>query len=163
MYVVYTEDVPSSDCLICYHLFIRTSDDHGLTWGREIDISALPTGSAKPHILIDKKDYIHVVWEAGRGGTLGQLTDPTQTMYVVSYNRGESWAPPIEVVAPDAINSKNITIGEDGFGDLVIVWWNLPEDVPYFQVSQDSGLSWTKPEPNSECMGYMGELQFAPG
>ncbi len=145
LHVVYTENVYSSDCLICYHLFYRYSDDGGKNWSSEVDISTIPTGSAKPQILIDPQDNIHVVWEAGRGGTLGQLTDPTMVMYTVSYNRGESWSQPLELRAPEAVQSKNITIGRDGAGNLVLVWWSLPQDVPYYQTSADNGLSWSDP------------------
>ena len=145
LHVVYTENVYSSDCLICYHLFYRNSDDGGKNWSSEVDVSTIPTGSAKPQILIDPQDNIHVVWEAGRGGTLGQLTDPTMVMYTVSYNRGDSWSQPLELRAPESVQSKNITIGRDGAGNLVLVWWSLPQDVPYYQTSADNGLSWSDP------------------
>lgn len=151
--LVYSQAVQSSDCLICYHIFYRQSDDHGVTWSDGIDISLIPTGSAKPQILIDDQDNIHVVWEAGRGGTLGQLTDPTTVMYTVSYNRGETWAPPIEMAAPKATWGKAITIGKDGTGNLVVVWWSLPEDVPYYEVSMDHGLSWSEPLPIPQTWG----------
>lgn len=159
LHMVWTEDVPTSDCLICYHLFYKYSDDDGTTWSQEVDVSAIPTGAAKPQLFVDQQDNIHVVWEAGRGGTLGQLSDPTTVMYAVSYNRGESWSPPIEVVAPDAERSKNIAIGQDGSGNLVVVWWSLPEDVPYYQVSVDNGLSWSNPERLPNVWGIWANYQ----
>lgn len=145
LHMVYSEDIPTTDCMICYHLMYRNSDDHGETWSRETDISVIPTGSAKPTLLIDNKDNLHITWEAGRGGTLGQLTDPTSVMYTVSYNRGQSWASPIEIAAPEAERSKNVTIGQDGRGNLVMAWWSLPDDTIYYQVSMDNGLTWLQP------------------
>lgn len=152
IHMVYTQDVPTGDCLICYHVFYRYSDNNGKDWSQESDISAIPTGAAKPQILVDEQDNIHVAWEAGRGGSLGQLTDPTSVMYTVSYNRGETWSPPIEIVAPSpegasiSERSKNVAIGQDGSNNLVIAWWALPQDIPYYQVSSDHGLSWSRPE-----------------
>lgn len=159
LHMVYTEDLPTAECLICYHLMYRNSDNHGVDWATEADISIIPTGSAKPQILIDDEDNIHVVWEAGRGGTLGQLTDPTNVMYTVSYNRGESWSTPIEIRAPEGERGKNPVIGMDGRGNLVMVWWSLPEDMIYYQVSLDKGLSWLQPQKLPGVVGMWEILQ----
>jgi hypothetical protein len=146
LHLVYTEDVPSGDCTICYHVFYRYSDNGGVDWSQDTDISVVPTGAAKPQILVDAENNIHVVWEAGRGGSLGQLTNPTAVMYTVSYNRGESWTQPIEFSAPKAEFGKNIVIGEDGKGSLVVAWSSGPGDYMYYQASIDHGLSWSNPE-----------------
>lgn len=159
LHMVYTEDLPTAECLICYHLMYRNSDNRGLEWTTEADISVIPTGAAKPQILVDNKDNIHVIWEAGRGGTLGQLTDPTNVMYTVSYNRGESWSTPIEIRAPDSERGKNPAIGMDGNGNLIIVWWSLPEDMIYYQVSLDNGLSWLQPQKLPGVVGLWAILQ----
>ena len=146
LHLVLTENVPNPDCQICYHVFYRRSDDNGHSWSAPADISVLPTGSAKPQILIDPQNNIHVVWEAGRGGSYGQLVDPTQVMYAASYDGGKTWTPPIRFGAPNG-RSKNIAIGLDGRGELVIVWLGLPEDRVYYQVSQNQGRSWSPPQP----------------
>ncbi len=145
VHMFFTENVSSSDCLSCYHLFYRYSDDGGETWSNEADISVQPNGVAKPNILIDSQDNIHVVWEAGRGGTLGMVSDPATVQYAVSYNRGESWSQPLTVGSEETERANNITIGQDGFGNILMVWWGLPNDLVYYQVSADNGLSWSKP------------------
>lgn len=145
VHMFFTENVSSSDCLSCYHLFYRYSDDGGETWSNEADISVLPTGVGKPNILIDRQDNIHVVWESGRGGTLGTVSDPTSVLYAVSYNRGESWSQPLTVGGDVTERSRNVTIGQDGSGNIIIVWWGLPDDLVFYQVSADNGLSWNKP------------------
>lgn len=146
LHVVFTENVMTVDCPICYHLFYRYSDDNGRNWSIRSDVSGLPIGVAKPQMVIDAQDVIHVVWEAGRGGALGQLSDPTTVMYAASYDRGISWTRPHEFVVADG-RAKNITIGVDGNGNLVVAWLALPENTIYYQVSRDQGRSWSQAEP----------------
>jgi hypothetical protein len=146
LHTVFTENVRTFDCPICYHLFYRYSDTNGQDWTIRTDISTLPIGTAKPQLVIGPEDNIHVVWEAGRGGALGQLSDPTTVMYAASYDRGESWSRPVEFVVPDG-RAKNITIGIDGMGKLVVVWLALPENTIYYQVSSNQGRSWSDPVP----------------
>jgi hypothetical protein len=145
LHVVFTENVRTFDCPICYHIFYRYSDDNGATWSIRTDVSSLPTGSAKPQMILDSHENLHVVWEAGRGGALGQLTEPTTVMYAASYNRGQTWTRPFEFVVPDG-RAKNITIEEDGSGNLIVAWLALPENNVYFQVSSDQGRNWSEPE-----------------
>jgi hypothetical protein len=146
LHVVFTENVRTFDCPICYHLFYRYSDDNGRSWSIRTDISSLPIGTAKPQLLIDGSDNIHVVWEAGRGGALGQLSDPTTVMHAASYDNGQSWNRPVEFVIPDG-RAKNITIGLDGMGKLVVAWLALPENTIYYQVSSDQGRTWSDLQP----------------
>jgi hypothetical protein len=145
LHLIYTENVPTPDCPICYHLFHRRSDTDGLSWSNLVDISNSPTGSAKPQIVIDKQGYIHVVWEAGLGGDVGQLIDPTKVMYAASYDQGKTWTSPVEFIAPHGI-AKNIALGLDGQNRLVVAWLGMPEDLVYYQVSGDQGHSWSPPQ-----------------
>jgi hypothetical protein len=158
LHLVFTENVISPECPICYHVFYRRSDDNGFNWSTPLDISNLPTGSAKPQVLIDKQDYIHVVWEAGRGGSYGQLVDPTQVMYAASYDGGNTWTSPIELNTLDG-SGKNIAIGLDGEGTLIVVWWDLPEDVVYYRTSPDQGRSWSQPQPIPDIWGTWAVYQ----
>jgi hypothetical protein len=146
LHLVYTENVPTRDCPICYHLFYRWSDDNGLSWSKLVDVSNLPTGVAKPQILIDKQGYIYLVWEAGQGGAYGQLAEPTKVMYAASYDRGKTWTFPVEFIAPGGI-ARNIAIGLDGRGKLVVAWLDETQDMVYYQFSSDQGRSWSPPQP----------------
>jgi hypothetical protein len=152
LHVVFTENVRTFDCPICYHLFYRYSNDNGANWSIRTDVSSLPIGVAKPQLIIDADDNLHVVWEAGRGGALGQLSDPTTVMYAASYDGGNSWNRPLEFVVPDG-RAKNITIGVDGLGQLVVVWLALPENTVYYQVSKDQGRTWSNAEPMTSIRG----------
>ena len=142
LHLIYTENVPTTDCPVCYHLFYRQSVDDGQSWSAPFDVSNAPSGAAKPQIVIDSQDGIHVVWEAGKGGAYGQLADPTQVMYAASYDGGKTWTPPVQFGASTGI-SKNIALGLDGKGALLAVWLGLPEDVIYYQVSRNQGRSWS--------------------
>lgn len=155
LHLIYTEDVLSPTCAICYHIFYLRSVDNGLSWSEPVDISsALQTGAAKPQIIIDQEDNIHVVWESGQGGDLGMLLSRSAAVaYAASYDGGKSWTNPT-TLSPDADSAsrlsesggRNITIGLDGEGRLIVVWLGLPEDVVYFQVSDDEGRSWSEPQ-----------------
>ncbi len=144
LYLVYTENLISQSCMICYHIYFTKSSDNGYNWSLRQDISVLPTGSAKPQILLDNKGNLQVVWEAGEGGAYGQLSDPTTVMYTSSSDKGGHWTSPVEFFLPNGM-SKDITIGQDGQGNLVVAWLGMPENKVYYQVSQDEGKSWSQP------------------
>jgi len=145
LHLAYTENITNRSCLICYHVFYRRSDDRGQTWSEAVDISRSPIGSAKPQIVVDSQDDLHLVWEAGPGGSYGSVTSPTTVMYAASYDRGTTWSTPVEFTAPNNQEGKNVTIGLDGQGQLVVAWLALPEMVVYYQTSADQGRSWSTP------------------
>jgi hypothetical protein len=67
-------------------------------------------------------------------------------MYAASYEGGNGWESPTEFVSPNGL-AKNITIGLYDTDKLLVVWLGLPEDVVYYQFSQDQGRSWSPPRP----------------
>lgn len=148
IHLVYSENQQSRECTVCYHLYYRASKNGGSSWTAPIDISVMITGAAKPTLFIDKRDNLHVVWESGKGGSLGRVSNPTRPTYVASYDGGETWISPRAFVigANAELQGKNITISEDGEGKLVVVWLGLPEDIVYYQVSRDQGRSWSAPQ-----------------
>ena len=143
LHMIFTENIRTVDCPICYHVFYRQSMDNGINWTARVDLSKMDTGAAKPQLLIDKFDYLHVVYEAGRGGAYGQLSDPTTAFYVASYDGGSTWTNPYEFLVPNG-RAKNITIGQDGLGNLVVAYLALPENRVYYQVSGDQGRTWSE-------------------
>jgi hypothetical protein len=145
-------DPTNPACETCFRLFYRRSDDNGLTWSSPVDISTLPTGSAKPQLAVDGQDNIHIVWEAGPGGDRGYLQDPVKVMYTASYDGGTTWVPPVEFVAPGG-RAKNIALGIDGGDNLVVAWLGYPEHLVYYQISRDHGRSWSPPQPIAGVWG----------
>ncbi len=155
VHAIFTENVLSPSCPICFRIYYRQSTDNGNNWSIRSDISNLPTGAAKPQLLVDDEDNLHLVWEAGRGGATGQLSDPTTVMYSASYDGGLTWRRALEFAVPDG-RAKNITLGQDGRGNLVAAWLALPEDLIYYQVSTNKGRTWSNPEPIANVYGGWG-------
>ena len=156
-HLVYTENVHTEQCPNCYHLLYRRSSDNGNEWPILLDISLLPSGSGKPQILIDDKDNVHIVWESGRGGGLGQLADPTSVMYAVSYDSGDTWSLPFEFPAPGGL-ARNPALGITGTNKLIAVWLGLPEARVYYQLSNNRGLRWSEPAPIPGIYGVESRL-----
>jgi hypothetical protein len=159
LHYFFTRNVITGACPICYHVFYIYSDDGGNTWSKETDISRGPLGAAKPQILVDKNDNLHLVYEAGIGGSYGQLTDsdPTQVMYLVSYDNGLNWEYPVQL-NPGEMDAKNITIGMDGQGKLVVVWWNVNDDAIYYQISRELRGDWSLPYRLPDVIGVWSEI-----
>jgi hypothetical protein len=146
IHLIYTANINRSDCVNCYHLYYRQSDDSGLTWSFPTDISlGSQSSSAKPQMLIDANDNIHVVWESGTGGDQAIVKDPATVMYAASNDGGASWGQAVQLFQ-NSTQARNVTIGEDGKGNLVVVAVGLPEDKVYYQVSKDHGQTWSSQE-----------------
>jgi hypothetical protein len=145
LHLVYTQNVLTEDCRICFHLYYRSSSDGGDTWSAPTDISLAQVGSAKPQIMVDRNDNVHVVWESGpSGGTLGAVREPTKALYSASYDGGKSWTAPYEFTTGAlGAQGKNPAIAEDGEGGIVVIWRGAPEQAVYSQVSRDAGRTWS--------------------
>ena len=152
LHVFYTEYSQRVDCPECLHVYHRVSDDSGLTWSRPIDITPGPSGAAKPRVLIDGRGSLHLVWEAGRGGDLGQLGDPATAMYTASDDGGQTWRGPIQM-APDEGQARNVALGLTGNGQLVAAWLGLPEDQLVYRTSDNGGRTWAEPQPIPAAFG----------
>lgn len=142
LHVIYTSNVRTSDCTICFHVFHRRSVDHGAAWSTPVDVSVLPTGAARPQIALDARGGLHVVWEMARGGDLGQTTRPRRVAYAASFDQGRTWSDvrmlsPVEAAAP--------ALAIDGSGALIVTWMGQGDDGFYFVRSSDRGRSWSAP------------------
>jgi hypothetical protein len=162
IHFVFTQNTPSDECQICYHLFYRASADDGISWTASVDLISGPNGVAKPQMFIDKDDGIHLVWESGKGGGLGQLTNPTTVSYTSSKDGGKTWLSPVVLSTGTNINAKNITIGQDKQGNLIVAWWSRLDDQIVYQLSRDGGSNWSSPTQVPYVMGaaavYPGNL-----
>ena len=163
LHLIYTQNLQTETCRICYHVYYVRSFDDGESWSDPQDISLELTGSAKPQLLIDTDQNLHVVWESGMGGSYGQLSDPTTVIYVASYDGGESWSLPYKFDPARGTSTsamaRNITIGEDGNGNLIVAWWAIPEDTIYYQTSRDAGRTWSIAQPVPNVLGIWALYQ----
>ncbi len=145
LHLVYSEYAATANCPQCLHLFYRFSVDGGLSWSYPVDISQIDNGAAKPQILVDSKQILHVVWEAGSGGNMGQLAGQTTVMYTASGDGGRTWRSATQL-APIGTGARNIAIGKTGTDRLVTAWLDLSKDLIYYQTSDDHGITWTVPQ-----------------
>jgi hypothetical protein len=144
LHILFTDNAPSEDCQECYHTFYLNSQDDGRNFSSIRDISGGPLGSAKPQLIIDNNDYIHIVWEEGIGGGLGQLSgdERTDVIYTNSTDSGNRWKTPIKLNTTE-MNAKNIAIGVTEGGTLLAVWWDVVDDSIYYRTSLDHGETWS--------------------
>lgn len=143
LHLVFTENVVTDECMICFHLYYRQSIDGGANWSIRSDLSNLITGAAKPQILIDASQNIHVVWESGPGGTLGMVNQPVQIMYTVSRDGGMTWVNPRAFTDNTTEIARNPVIASDGSGRLLVAWHNQSDDRLHYTVSPNLGQTWT--------------------
>ena len=142
-----TENVPTDDCDICFHIFHIYSDDDGLNWSERKDVSVVPLGAAKPQILFDKDDNILIAWEMGRGGTFGHVRRPNIVAYAASYDRGNSWSTPVTFVPTNAKSeARTPSLALDGKGNLILVFHSQTDDFVYYMISTDKGRNWSSPQ-----------------
>ncbi len=147
LHVLYTDNVITAECQICYHVFHTWSADGGVTWTAGHDVSVLATGAAKPKAIFDRDGRMHVVWEAGRGGSQGQLLGQKSVGYARLDADGHNWSNP-QVFTPlePGAQASQPTIAADGRGQLVMVWMSNTDAHFYAQVSQDNGERWSAPQ-----------------
>lgn len=142
LHVLYTSNVRTADCAVCFHLFHRWSTDRGASWSTPVDVSVFSTGAARPQGVIDRQGGIHVVWEMARGGDLGQTTRPRRVAYAASFDHGRTWSDPRMLVDDEAATPS---LSVDGGGALLVTWMGQADDGFYFTRSSDRGRSWSLP------------------
>jgi hypothetical protein len=147
LHMIITDNLYTAACASCFHVYHYYSDDQGVTWSSQSDVSVLPTGAAKPFAALDKSDNLHLVWEAARGGDLGQTNRPKKIAYAASYDRGINWTEP-QLFTPGNATTEaaNPSIAVDGKGSLVMTYAALSDDFFYSQQSLDGGRSWSAPQ-----------------
>jgi hypothetical protein len=144
LHAVYTENVPDSNCPICFHLFYTHSLDSGTTWTNPIDISKQVLGVVKPQILVGPQDTLYVTWEAGIGGGYGQLSEtyPTKILFAVSTDGGDHWSTPFQVSDASA-QGKNVSLGLDQNGLLTFVWLDPGTDLIDYRQLDPGANHWS--------------------
>jgi hypothetical protein len=153
IHFIFSQNTPSDNCPICYHLYYRYSKDDGTSWAPAVDIIPGALGAVKPQLMVDRNDNLHLVWESGRGGGLGQLTNPTSVSYTSSKDGGKTWSAPQTLSRSADENAKNITIGQDRLGNLVVVYWSRAIDQIVYRVSTDGGNIWSAASPIPDILG----------
>lgn len=147
IHVLYTANVMTRQCPICFHLYYRQSSDDGHTWTTALDISKVNSGSAKPQLLVDAEGGIHVVWESARGGALGRVETPTRILYSSSFDNGVTWREPVVIQDDESDGSMRVAMSIDPLGRLMVVSSAMPNGELYYALSSDLGQTWSLPAP----------------
>lgn len=144
--VKFIEDDP---CFLCSDIYYRRSFDGGKTWTEEINLSDTPGGSERMRLLEAASGRLYLYWSEGFDAfqTRGE---PTDVRFIYSDDGGENWSNTIILDGGGDPNRPptNLGLAEDRNGRLVAVWRysNRLDSNYYYQLSTDSGLTWTKPE-----------------
>jgi len=154
LHMIFTANVPTAECANCFHIFDRTSTDLGRTWSNPEDISVIGDGAAKPVVVLDPDGIIHVAWEAGEGGDLGQLSGPSRIYYARFEPETDTWTFPALLSEPRS-NAKNPAMSIDGDGNLLLVYFSLSDGAIYFRESSNWGLTWAAPAQIAEIRGVI--------
>ncbi|MBI5670698.1 MAG: exo-alpha-sialidase [Chloroflexi bacterium] len=140
----------SSACALCNDLFYRRSTDGGQSWSAEIPLSFEPdSGSDRMDIFEGSSGRLYVVWDEGNDWYKGSGS-PRDVRVVYSDDAGLTWSDPIILDGegrPD-LHPIQIAAAEMLDGSLIAVW-RYASDADrniYYQISDDLGQSWTKPE-----------------
>lgn len=144
LYIDAPPDSPLAD------IFYRRSDDGGQTWTLPFNLSNTPQiGSSRPQIIVDRNDTIHVSWDEGWDRRSGEGVAQT-SRYVFSTDGGKTWSVP-SIFGNPKTPSAQLVVGPTGDPlGRVAVWRGAAtaqEDNVYYQISSDSGRSWSSPNP----------------
>jgi len=140
-------------CPSCADVFYRHLAPGSESWSAPIKLSNSYAGSVKPQVRVGSGGKVYVTWEEGEDWYI-QEGYPVASMYAYSPDGGSTWTEPTTFSHPLGA-PQQITLGVGRGGDLVVVW-RLPEEensqVPeedrfYYQLSTDSGTTWSEPEP----------------
>jgi TolB protein len=139
IYVVWCDDRTGNK-----EIFFRSSEDAGLTWGREERLTDTPDESSQPAIACDNKN-VYVVWR--------EKTDKISQIYYKVYD-GQSWGNDI-LISGEYDNSRrpdiaSTTIMPNSY--LYIVWESIDKEktTAYIIRSTDGGRTFSASQPVTE-------------
>jgi hypothetical protein len=158
LHLVYSQGVQNKNykhfeddpCLFCTDIFYRRSTDDGLTWSDPINVSNTPDGSERMDITQGESGRLFIAWSEGFDGWHGTGT-AKDVRLAYSDDKGLTWSDPIILDGGNNPNKRptNLVVAELRDKRILAVWrysglvdWNF-----YYQLSADSGKTWTDPLP----------------
>ncbi len=143
--------VEASICGFCHDLYYRRSTDEGKTWSDPVPLSVLPdTGSDRMDIREGPSGRLYIDWDEGLDWYVGRGS-AQDVRIVYSDDGGLTWSDPIILDGggfPDK-HPIQLAMTETRDKSIVAVWRYMPDGERriYYQVSSDSGVTWTPPTP----------------
>ncbi|MER3399641.1 MAG: hypothetical protein C4313_00660 [Thermoflexus sp.] len=136
---------PDLPCNGCSDVFYRQSWDNGQTWSPIVNLSRSPWGSMKPFLWASERErWLYAVWQEGYDTWAGRGS-PVGVGLARSADRGRTWEAPRLITATVGTPQQPV-IGEDGKGQLLLIWRTVEDDRLYFQRSSDHGATWSAPQ-----------------
>lgn len=144
-----SEGAESNPCLNCADLFYMRSDNQGKSWSRPYPLSIeATTGSDRVDIYQTPTGRIYIDWDEGLDWYSGR-GNAQDVRIVYSDDYGLTWSDPIILDGGDFLDRSPIQIAttEMHNGDIMAVWRydTSIDNRIYYQLSSDSGLTWTEP------------------
>jgi hypothetical protein len=118
-------------------IYFNRSQDNGVSWSQNVNISNRQTRSLYPDIAADNSGNIYVVWEDS-GNTGADL------YFKHSSDMGVSWSQASNITNTILGDSYSPAMVVDSAGNINIVWTFSTWEATYFKRSTDMGVSWSQ-------------------
>lgn len=138
---VETIDAPDV-CLSCTDIFIRRSEDGGVTWSRPENLSRQEQHDQEPQVVVDTLDRLHIIWQH----QASTANDPStgRILYRRSEDQGLSWREPVSLGPPGEGVAQGV-IAATHTNNVLVVYEGATSGSVFYQHSFDGGLNWSEP------------------
>lgn len=129
-------------CLSCTDIFIRRSEDGGVTWSRPENLSRQEQHDLEPQIVVDTLDRLHVIWQ--RRTTTADDPSTGIILYRRSEDQGLNWREPVSLGPPGEGVTQG-AIAATHTNSVLVVYEGAASGSVFYQYSLDGGLNWSEP------------------
>ena len=119
-------------------IWYRTSDDNGVTWSADTQLTTDSGSDYDPTITQAYDGTIWVVWDSWRNGNVADL------YYKTSTDGGATWSPDIRLTTDESWD-QDPSITRTADGAVWVAWhsWRTwPGDI-YYKMTTDGGATWS--------------------
>jgi hypothetical protein len=117
------ERIPGGDV---NSLWVRRSDDAGLTWGAAVLVHLGGTqGAYDPQIVATGRDTVHVVWHR----RLDARTGREVILHALSADGGVTWGSPVEVRPPTALTLRHLRAVATSKGEVYAAFMSVADSL----------------------------------
>lgn len=127
-------------CPNCSELFYRNSNDGGRSWSAIQNLSQTPNGENRPHIQVDPRNRMHIVWDEG-WDFRANAGAARAGVYRRSDDGGQTWTEPVYFT----VNGEPVqqtTVAVTSQGNPFVVFRSARDGRVFFQQSDDGGKGW---------------------
>ncbi|HEX8209786.1 MAG TPA: sialidase family protein [Longimicrobium sp.] len=108
-------------------LWVRRSDDAGLTWGGPVLVHRSGNvGGYEPKVVATGGDTVHLIWRTQVDQRFGR----DEIRHAISTDGGVTWASPIQVRLPGPYPVRHLRVVATTKGELYIAFGHQPANLP---------------------------------